>query len=338
MYLAQSRIRGKRHYFIRESYKDGDRLRSRELFALGSDPTRYVIYPGGNAFYIDELVEEALSSLGVNPTADEMEDVFWPFIKPEIRRVIEPFRRRGKARRKATTIKSEQKEQIRTHATEFDMRRIHYLRSGRMDQSGVGRMSVQLYAWLSGKSRDEIEQRFMRMEARLPPREFKNYTFVIFDLHRFFTQSWAKKIPQGLDQDKMDKHFLEEICRLNSDRSFWAGEETGDSLHEYLRRYVVMHFDNPFKPDSFLHDHVREFIARHRRWKFPERKRPMSFAEASSIFGVEKDILESMGRRSIIRLFRRMAKKLHPDKGGTHEEFVKLAHAYQELLRRKGHK
>ena len=338
MYLAQSRIRGKRHFSIRESYKDGDQLRSRELIPLGSDPGSYVIYPGGHAFYINELVEETLSSLGVNPSADEMEDVFWPFIKPEIRRIIEPFRHRGKTRRSATRIKPKEEEQIRIQATEFDKRRIHYLRSGRMDQSGVGRMSVKLYAWLPGKSRDEIEQRFMRMEGRLEPQEFKNYTFVIFDLQRFFTQIWAKKIPQGLDQDRMDKHFLEEICRLNSDRSFWAGEETGDSLHEYLTRYLMMYFDNPFKPDSFMSDYIREFIATHRRWKFPERKRSMSFSEASSIFGIEKDILESMSRRSVIRLYRRMAQKLHPDKGGTHEEFVKLADAYRELLRRKRHK
>jgi len=305
---------------------------------LGSDPGRYVIYPGGRAFYIDEVVEDTLSSLGVNPSADEMEDVFWPFIKPEIRRVIEPFRHRGKANRRATRIKPKEEEQIRIQAAEFDKRRIHYLRSGRMDQSGVGRMSVQLYVWLSGKSRDEIEQRFMRMERCLESGEFKNYTFVIFDLQRFFTQSCAKRIPQGLDQATMDKHFLEEICRLNSDRSFWAGEKTGDSLHEYLTRYLVMYFDNPFKPDSFLREHIREFMARHRRWSFPEIKRNMSFAEASSIFGVKKDVLESMSRRSVIRLFRRMAQKLHPDKGGTHEEFVKLADAYRELLRRKGHK
>ena len=338
MYLAQSTIRGKRHYAIRESYKDGDLLRSRELFPLGSDPRRYVIYPGGHAFYIDEVVEKTLSSLGVDPSADEMEDLFWPFVTPEIRRVIEPFRQRGKASRRATRINRKEEEQIRIQATEFDKRRIHYLRSGRMDQSGVGRMSVLLYAWLSGKSRDEIEQRFMRMERRLEPQEFRNYTFVIFDLQRFFTQSWAKKIPQGLDQDRMDKHFLEEICRLNSDRAFWAGEETGNSLHEYLTRYLVMYFDNPFKPDSFMHDYIREFIARHRRWNFSERKPNMSFTEASSIFGVDKDILESMSRRSIIRLFRRMAQKLHPDKGGKHEDFVKLADAYRELLRRKRHK
>jgi hypothetical protein len=297
-----------------------------------------VVYPGGHAFYIDEVVNERLASLGVEPSADEIEDVFWPFVKPEIRRVIEPFRTRGKARRKVPKTTPEEEDEIRAQATEFDKRRIHYLRSGRMDQAGLGRMPIKLYAWLLAKSRDEIEQRFMKMERCLEPWELKTYTFVIFDLQRFFTQSWAKKIPQGLSQEKLDSHFLEEICRLNADPYFWTGEETGGFLHEYLRRYVVMFFDNPFRQGTFLEDHVREFMDARRGWKFPESKRAMTLTEASSIFGVAKDILESMSRRGVVKLFRRMAQKLHPDKGGKHEEFVKLADAYKELLRRKRRK
>jgi hypothetical protein len=337
LYLAQHTIKGKRHYFIKESYKDGDHFRSRELFALGVNPGRYVIYPGGRAFYIDEVVVDRLASLGVEPGADEIENVFWPFVKPEIRRAIEPFRERARARRTRTRPHPKEEMHIRAQATEFDKRRIHYLRSGRMDQAGLARMPLGLYLWLLAKSRDEIEQRFIKMERCLEPSEFKNYAFVIFDLQRFFTESCAKRIPQGLNQEKLDRHFLEEICRLNASSSFWAGEEKADSLHEYLRRYVVMFFDNPFQQDTFLEDRAREFIGSHRRWQFPEKKRKMTVTEASSIFGVAKDILESMNRRSIIRLFRRMAKKLHPDKGGKHEEFIKLADAYRELLRRKGH-
>jgi hypothetical protein len=283
-------------------------------------------------------VEDRLASLGVEPNADEIEDVFWPFVKPEIRRAIEPFRSRGKARGKRAKITPKQEEQVRAQATEFDKRRIHYLRSGRMDQAGLGRMPIKLYAWLLEKSRDEIEQRFMKMERCLELWEFKTYTFVIFDLQRFFTESWAKRIPQGLNQEKLDNHFVEEICRLNADSSFWAGEETGDSLHEYLRRYVVMFFDNPFRQDTFLQDHVKEFMDARRGWRFPEQKRKMTLSEASSIFGVAKDILESMSKRGVIRLFRRMAQKLHPDKGGKHDEFVKLADAYRELLKRKRNK
>jgi curved DNA-binding protein CbpA len=61
----------------------------------------------------------------------------------------------------------------------------------------------------------------------------------------------------------------------------------------------------------------------------------MSLKEASSIFGVTEDVLRTMTRRSIVRLFRRAAKKLHPDKGGTEERFVQLTEAYEEILKRK---
>jgi DnaJ-class molecular chaperone len=43
-----------------------------------------------------------------------------------------------------------------------------------------------------------------------------------------------------------------------------------------------------------------------------------------------------MTKRGLTRLYRRMAKKLHPDKGGEHEKFIQLSEAYQELLKGKG--
>jgi hypothetical protein len=107
-------------------------------------------------------------------------------------------------------------------------------------------------------------------------------------------------------------------------------------LHEYLVRYIIMFFDNPFGPDTFLRDYVREFMDRHRTWQFPQRTRTVSLVEASAIFGVEKEILKGMSKRSLIRLFRRLAQKRHPDKGGTHEEFIKLTEAYRGLLKKKG--
>jgi hypothetical protein len=335
LYLAQHTIRGSEHYFIKESYKDGDCFRSRRLVSLGMNPARYIVYPGGNAFYIDGIVEEELSSVGTEANTDEIEDVFWPFIRPDIRRVVEWSRERAAGRQRKRRMTQEEEEEIRRQATDFDRRRILYLRCGQTSQCKIGGTPVKLLKWLAGKSRDEIEQCFLAMERCLQPRELKDYTFFIFDLQRFFTESWAKKIPQGLDQERMDRLFLEELCRLSKTPSFWKGELIGDSLQEYLVRYVVMFFDNPFGPDSFLHDYVKEFMDSHRAWRFPEKKHTISLDEASSVFGVEKEILGTMGKRSLIRLFRRMAQQLHPDKGGTHDEFVKLNQAYRELLRRK---
>jgi len=108
-------------------------------------------------------------------------------------------------------------------------------------------MPVHLYKSFFRRSRDEIEQHFMKMECRLKASELKSYTYVIFDLQRFFTESWAKTMPQGLDQNRVDKHFLEELCRLNTDASFWAGEDVADFLHRYLIRYLIMFFDYDYQ-------------------------------------------------------------------------------------------
>ena len=104
MYLAQKQIKGQICYFIRESYRHGDGFLSRDLIDLGPDPGRYIIYPGGNSFYIDEIIEERINDLGRPGDPDQLEDIFWRFLHPEIRRVLEPFRSREK-RHQATRRK-----------------------------------------------------------------------------------------------------------------------------------------------------------------------------------------------------------------------------------------
>lgn len=202
MYLARKMVNGSLQYFIRETYRDGDLLRSRDLFDLGPNPARYIIYPGGNSFYIDEVIEDPL---------------------------------------------------------------------------------------------DE---------------------------------------PQFLDQLKVDAYFIEEICRLNDDLSFWAGMEKNDGLHEYLIRYAIMFFDFDYTPRNFMEEYVRRFINSRRDYQ-PLRRSHVAVDEASSIFAVAKSSLQKLNRAQLARLFRRRAMKLHPDKGGDHDTFVKLTEAYHSLLRSK---
>ena len=64
MYLANVIIDGRMRFIIRESYRDGDVFKSRNLFDLGKDPARFIVYPGGNSFYIDDTVLDGLSSAG----------------------------------------------------------------------------------------------------------------------------------------------------------------------------------------------------------------------------------------------------------------------------------
>ena len=84
MYLARKNIKGVAHYSIRESYQDGDYFLSRELVDLGTHPGAYIIYPGGNAFYIDPVIEEQLDRLGVVAQDNDLEDIFWRFLDPGI--------------------------------------------------------------------------------------------------------------------------------------------------------------------------------------------------------------------------------------------------------------
>ena len=64
MYLAFGKINGKTGYFIRESYRQADHYLSRDLLDIGADPGSYIVYPGGNSFYIDQVVEEKLTDMG----------------------------------------------------------------------------------------------------------------------------------------------------------------------------------------------------------------------------------------------------------------------------------
>jgi hypothetical protein len=334
MYLAKHRIKGKFHYKIRESYESRGAMHSRDLFDLGTDPSQYIVYPGGNAYYFAETIEDTLCELGAEPEPEALDDIFWPFLDPEIKRVVEPFRRRNRKRNRLQKLDPVQVLDIQNRVHLFDKRRMHYLRLGQMDQGYIGRMPAKLLTGLVGISRDEIEQKFMVMEKALEPAEYKNYVYVIFDLQRFFKEMIAKKLPQGLDQKEVDRLFLEEICRLNQNRVFWDGQISHGCLHEYLVRYVIMFFDNDFGHSTFLDDYVKDFMNRHRFYRPSQPESTVSLEEAGSIFGLEKEGLRKMSNRGLSRLYRRLARKYHPDTGGEHKMFVKLTEAYQKLLKR----
>jgi len=333
MYLARKTIKGDLHYFIRETYHDGRHLLSRDLLDLGTDPTQFIVYPGGNAFYIDEVVEERIRSLGAEPGPDDLDDIFWSFLKPEIRRALEFYRSRRSTGQSAGTRKDKTEKAGRVHL--FDKRRIHYLRYGQIDQGYIGRVSLKLFQVLFDKSRDEIEQYFIEIESVLGADELKTYVYVIFDLQRFFTEMIAKIMPGGLNQKKVDEHFLKEICKLDGDSSFWAGMKTEGRLHEYLARYVIMFFDAEYVKSPFLDEYINNFMSsrRHRR-VYPQSRR-VNLDEASTIFGETKEILKKINRSDLARLYRKKAQKLHPDKGGDHDKFVELTAAYHDLMKRK---
>jgi len=334
LYLASKKVNGQIHYLIRESYQEGDFFLSRDLIELGTDPARHIIYPGGNAFYINESIEDRLIDLGAGNSLEELEDIFWCFVHPEIRRVLEPFRRR-EDRHRAGRRKEAPEDKNLSPLHIFDKRRTHYLKFGQTDQRNIGRVPLKLFRGLYHKSRDEIENRFMDMEAALSPREYKTYTYTIFDLQHYFNESFANSNPQMLSQVEVDEHFIEQICRLNQDPLFWAGMQATDCLHDYLVRYVLMHFDYDYAPGSFMEDYLRQFINSRREYRPPYKSVATSLKEASTILGISGAKLQNMSRQDLIRLYRRKAQELHPDKGGDHDQFVSLTEAYHELIKTK---
>ena len=334
MYLAQKKITGEICYFIRESYPYEHYFLSRDLIDLGPDPGRFIIYPGGNSFYIDEIIENRINELGKKADPDKLEDIFWRFLHPEIRRALEPFRRREK-RHQANRRKNRPQEDPDARVHIFDKRRTHFLRFGHTDQRNIAHLPQKMFRMLLNKSRDEIEQMFMDMERELAVREYKTYTYVIFDLQQCFYESFARSNPQMLNQDKVDEHFIEQVCRLNTDPFFGAGMPSGNRLNEYLVRYVLMYFDYDYAPGSFMDEYLRQFINSRRDYRPPYRNSNFTLKEACAIFGQSKEELKKMSRKELTRQYRQKAQKLHPDKGGDHDKFVKLTEAYHELLRTK---
>ena len=334
MYLAQTTVNGQTHYSIRESFLHQNRFLSRNLLDIGTDPAQYIVYPGGNSFYIHESIEEQLNDLDVYAKDDELEDIFWRFLDPTIGRALETFRNRQRNLKRRKVPKSRD-----TAATSkfhiFDQRRILYLRCGRTNQLNIACVPHKLFQVLTDKSRDEIEQMFMEMEKILTVREYKTYAYVIFNLQDFFTQWFAQTAPKLLDQNAVDEHFVEEICRLNSNPAFWGGMETGNSLNEYLVRYAVMYFDYDYAPKSFIEEYIRKFINSRRDYRPLFKSRKANLEEAGVLFKETPEELKKMTRKDLVRLYRKRIQKLHPDKGGDHDKFIKLSRAYHQLLRTK---
>jgi len=334
MYLARLKGRNRPFFQIRRSVtgKEKAPLVSQTLFHLGSDPRRFIIYPGGNAFYISEVVEQALERQGVDFEYAELETMFWPFVDPEIRFKLEPFMDRGKVKKGGRRASAEELAAVH----QFDKQRLYFLRCGGMDKSDLANINDRLFAPLAGKCRDELEQYFMQLERSLRERELKGYVYAAFDLQRFFPNwMFARSMPETIEEEKLDAAFLEAYCLLDRDAAFWAGLERRQGRADYLKRYLIMFFDHQFSGLSPEEQYLRDFINARRRYAPPQRKMQVAAQEAEELFGKSVLELQKMGKSALTRLFRKRAKALHPDKGGSHEVFVRLTAVYEELRRRR---
>ena len=335
MYLARQTKDGKTQYYIRESFLDGTRWKRRDLAALGQDPTRWIHYPAEKAYYIDETIEDALSANGIEPSQEELEEIFWPFLDPAVRSVIRRHSPRvsGKASKR---VPFDDLAALQKGIHVFDKRRMHFLRHGATDLRKMSSRPLRAYNRMLQKSRDEIEHMFEGMETVLPAHERRVYVYFAFNLQRVFSSPLAGRYPEAMDPDTMDEAFLDEVCRLQDDGSLFPGREGRHGLDPALVRYVIMHFDNEFRAPHPEWDYVQDFMGRHRRHRKHMGRRPrLPLEEACRVLEITQEAFQRLSLRQLAQHYRRKALECHPDQGGSHEQFIRLTKAYKDLLARK---
>jgi hypothetical protein len=328
MYIALTKIQGRPWYVLRETCRINGRLDFRDLFDLGPDPSVFIKYPGGNAFYFDEDIADALCAAGANFDTDDLEDLFRPWIKREIKQAIDSFQKHASAGRPRRLSEIE-KDAIAAGVHWFDKRRAHYLRFGSMDQGPIENMPAVLFREFVTQSRDEIEQWFLKQEFSLKSHELKSYVYTIFNLQSFFSGFMAKTMPHALDQERVDHHFLEEICRINGGL---FNEKT--FLDDYMIRYLVMFFDHAYDNTTLLDDFAHAFMSRHRKFRPPAPRPALSTQKACKAFHLTQKEFAALTKKGLTRQYRKLARQVHPDAGGSHEKFVELNLAYESLLKK----
>ncbi|MDD9301191.1 MAG: J domain-containing protein [Desulfobacter sp.] len=327
MYLARVKKEKTFTYILRESIKEEQGMGFRDIVDLGPRPGAWIDYPGRNAWYLSPDLESKILDISPNTDPDHIEDLFWPFVRSEVRRATRAFRQRAESS-KFNPMDKKEKENLARAVHRFDKRRAHFLKLGNMDQGPLVNMPPVLFKRLKNKSRDEIEQDFMAQEKAIKPKDLKSYVYTIFDLQRFFKGFLAKQMPHAMDQNKVETFFIKELCQLN--KEFFS---LTTHLHEYLARYAIMFFDHSYGDTVLLDDMEKDFRFRHRFFT-PRPKPSVSFARAREMFNLGKTEFKSMDKKTLTRKFRQLARKHHPDKGGDDDTFIKINEAYQALLKK----
>lgn len=310
---------------MKETYSERGILKARTLMDLGEVPARHILYTGRHAFSFNPAIEERLHEMGVRFETEELETLFKPFLKPETQIILDRYASRRKSRRRAGDASP---GPGCVHI--FDARRLYYLRFARTDSGELGTRHWKFLDIFLGKSRDEIECLIEDMERDLPPRESANYVYAALGI-ALRVAPFLRDHPSALGQDVLDGHIMDALCAVDSDKAFFSGVDraSGDALHPYLQKYAWLYFDSDFHHEAAWPDPFRLW---QRAARQPAPRPSVSLETACAVFEIAVRDFRSMSRREFMRLYRRKAKKIHPDTGGEHEEFVRLAEAYERLL------
>lgn len=322
MYVAVLREGRGVRYELRRTAPLAGGLGFETLADLGADPGRVVRFDRFGISYAESLLER-LAHLDLD--MDALDEAFGP---------LAPAGFTGRAGRGGAwrrTVPTRVQEDTVRLLHPFDRRRMAYLRSGEVNLSRIDEVSPKLFLRLLGKSRDELEQLFLRMERSLPGDEARRYVYAALDLQRHFANLTARTMPEAQDRERLDEAFMHEFCRLHDDAAFGFGLPQGADA--YLRRYACLHFDFDFASDGgferIFHDFMNDF-RRHR-----PRPKPVAPERVRELFGMGMSEIRSMTRREFARVFRKKAMSMHPDKGGDHDAFVELLETYKRLVSSK---
>lgn len=334
MYLATKLKNNLPIYQLRVSCKrDDGSYYSKMIFDLGRFPAAHFSILDEHIILFTDQLLAAVERIYEDKSEQWLEKILWPFFPPFARDRLGRFRERSSASaRYYGPLRAKEKEAIRHEIHIFDKRRLYYLRYGAVDQTRIAQMHEKLCRPLLGQCRDEREYFFIEAEKDLKPGSYLQYIYAIFNLQRYFTQSFATWLPEALTFTEMADHLEEDICLLQRDSLFWKGEETcSHSLHPHLQRYLLMFYD--YQPDtrSFTGEYGRQFQDQYRQFRWPERKSQASPERIEELFGQSRKSLLKLSRKELTKIYRQKAMAIHPDQGGEHEQFIELTEIYQEL-------
>lgn len=331
MYLAKLQNRANTTYQIRQSYKGSNNLfRYKILFDLGKDPSQFFeIFEHHIVLFDNHLVDTISSCIGAD-CEHLLESLLFPFFPREVQENLSAFTNYGNLSTPPLTSQEEQEIHRQIHL--FDKKRLYYIRYGAIDQSRLFRLHIKCCKPLLGQSRDEREFYFSQEETSLSPSSFRKYLYAIFNIQKHFNQSYASWLPEALAQDEVSDYFVEELCKLNNDPSFWQSGKIPQTLHHHLIRYVIMFFDYEPEVRMFSEDFVKSFMSDRRQFHWPSKNTEATPERVEELFGTSTHELKKMTKVQLNRLYRQKAMVLHPDQGGDHELFIELSEIYKQLL------
>ncbi|MCS7149302.1 MAG: hypothetical protein N2Z40_00435 [Caldimicrobium sp.] len=285
-------------YRINESYYEAPFYKSRVLFDLGSNPANFITYYSEVAFSID--LEDELAKIGKKTDQFQLEELFLRFLNPEAQKWVR--------------FSLSKRQPKNTNRRDFNLDDIHWfdrirLIAIKLDHRDPKRLIQQKYPFferLLFKSRDEIENMIWDMEDRLTFREKSRYLLSIFSLGK------------ASSPEERDTFFMEGLCKIAEDPQYFMDLSSDKVLSSYLSRYVWFYFDaipRTRVPRSY---HVFE---------------ESLYLEVSRNLNISVDKLLSLSKREVLKIFRAKILELHPDRGGSHEAFVKVRKLMEDFLK-----